>query len=167
VEEAHNQNLALTQYAGKERKRRRKLVPAAADVWFPEDCASDIARELISKLNRPKSLRVATEIPACINVAAVAENSPHGPKLLLSGVTGRDGYIIAQELAYAIEVIAALPEDFQEYSNREDMKRILAACCEEFTARHLRESAARYLFHPGSPLSRNTAIDQIKDGGAQ
>jgi hypothetical protein len=42
-------------------------------------------------------------------------------------VTGRDGYIIAKALAYAISVIDALPQGRQEGSDREDMARLLAA----------------------------------------
>lgn len=42
-----------------------------------------------------------------------------------TSVTGRDGYIMAQALAYAILTIEALPEPQQEWSNKEDMKRLL------------------------------------------
>jgi hypothetical protein len=37
-------------------------------------------------------------------------------------ITGRDGYILAQALAYAITAIERLPEQLREYSNQEDMK---------------------------------------------
>jgi hypothetical protein len=82
------------------------------------------------------------------------------------GITGRDGYIIAQALAYAVEAIAALPDKWLERSNLEDMKCILAATTDEWTAQHLREGACRHLFHPGSPLVRNTAIDLPEDDSA-
>ncbi len=40
-------------------------------------------------------------------------------------ITGRDGYIIAQALMYAIAVIDRLPPHEQEVSNRDDMMAIL------------------------------------------
>jgi CelD/BcsL family acetyltransferase involved in cellulose biosynthesis len=42
-------------------------------------------------------------------------------------VTGRDGYILAQALAFAIEVIDRLPEEWRPRSNRDDMLRLLEA----------------------------------------
>jgi hypothetical protein len=44
-----------------------------------------------------------------------------------TNVTGRDDYIIAKSLAYAISIIDALPQERQEGSDREDMARLLAA----------------------------------------
>lgn len=40
-------------------------------------------------------------------------------------ITGRDNYILAQALAYAIETIDRLPPRLQEKSNREDMEELL------------------------------------------
>jgi hypothetical protein len=40
-------------------------------------------------------------------------------------ITGRDGYVMAQALAYAIEAIEHLPDEWQEWSNKEDMKLLL------------------------------------------
>jgi hypothetical protein len=37
-------------------------------------------------------------------------------------ITGRDGYILAKSLAYAITAIKMLPERWQEWSDKEDMK---------------------------------------------
>jgi hypothetical protein len=42
-----------------------------------------------------------------------------------NNVTGRDGFIIAKALAYAIATIQALPEHMQEYSDMCDMCEIL------------------------------------------
>lgn len=41
------------------------------------------------------------------------------------GVTGRDGYILAKALAYAINTIDGLPICQQEGSDRDDMMAIL------------------------------------------
>ncbi len=48
-------------------------------------------------------------------------------KLNSQNITGRDGYIMAQALAYAIEAIEHLPDDWQEWSDKEDMKSLLNA----------------------------------------
>ena len=45
----------------------------------------------------------------------------------MKNITGRDGYVIAKALAYAIEAIAALPEERQELGDQDDMKAILEA----------------------------------------
>ncbi len=46
-------------------------------------------------------------------------------KKQLGNITRRDGYIMRKALAYAIEAIARLPEEWQEMSDREDMIEIL------------------------------------------
>jgi hypothetical protein len=75
------------------------------------------------------------------------------------GITGRDGFIVAKALGYAIEAIAALPVEYQEWSDREDMKAIRAALFSPALNRVVTESACGHLFHDGSLLKRNTAID--------
>jgi hypothetical protein len=45
----------------------------------------------------------------------------------MTDITGRDGFIICKALAYAIETIERLPEQWQEWSDKEDMKRLLDA----------------------------------------
>ena len=40
-------------------------------------------------------------------------------------ITGRDGYLVLQALAYTILTIEALPEKQQEWSNKEQMKELL------------------------------------------
>jgi hypothetical protein len=42
-------------------------------------------------------------------------------------ITGRDGYILAKALAFAIEVIDRLPEKWRPRSDRDDMLRLLEA----------------------------------------
>ena len=68
-------------------------------------------------------------------------------KAELGGITGRDGYIVAQALAYAIEVIGSLPEDRQEWSNCEDMKRIFEAAFSE-QMRQIVTHSARFHLNP-------------------
>jgi hypothetical protein len=57
-------------------------------------------------------------------------------------ITGRDGYLVLQALAYTILTIEALPEPQQEWSNKEQMKELLKVwsrgCSEDFfdNARH-------------------------------
>jgi hypothetical protein len=46
-------------------------------------------------------------------------------------VTGRDGYIIFQALAYAPLVIEALPEEWQERSDADDMYGLLRALADD------------------------------------
>ena len=45
------------------------------------------------------------------------------------GVTGRDGYIIAQALFCFIATEQAKPDHEQEWSNLQDAKAIFNACC--------------------------------------
>ena len=40
-------------------------------------------------------------------------------------ITGRDGYLVLQALAYTILTIEALPEKQQEWSNKEQMRKLL------------------------------------------
>jgi hypothetical protein len=42
-----------------------------------------------------------------------------------TSITGRDGYLVLQALAYTILTIEGLPEKKQEYSNKEQMKTLL------------------------------------------
>lgn len=40
-------------------------------------------------------------------------------------ITGRDGLVVCKALAYAIEAIGHLPKQWQEWSDREDMLKLL------------------------------------------
>jgi hypothetical protein len=51
--------------------------------------------------------------------------------LLRESVTGRDHSILTKALAYAIVAIQRLPDHRQEWSDCEDMKRLLAHLCAE------------------------------------
>ena len=42
-----------------------------------------------------------------------------------ASITGRDGYLVLQALAYTILTIEALPDRWQEWSNKEQMKKLL------------------------------------------
>jgi hypothetical protein len=45
----------------------------------------------------------------------------------LTNITGRDGFIIARALAYAIEAIDRLPQERRAMSDRDDMEQILSS----------------------------------------
>jgi hypothetical protein len=65
-------------------------------------------------------------------------------------ITGRDGYIVAQALAYAILVIESLSKEWQESSNCQDMKAIFEARVDEPMRAILTESARFHLFNDRS-----------------
>ncbi len=48
-----------------------------------------------------------------------------GPMANLKEVTGRDGYVLVEALAFTIEALSALPIEFRPDNNITDMKRIL------------------------------------------
>jgi hypothetical protein len=62
-----------------------------------------------------------------------------------TNITARDNFIIAKALAYAIEIIESLPQERQEQSDKEDMKRLLRthSATTRLLARH---SARLHLF---------------------
>jgi hypothetical protein len=72
-------------------------------------------------------------------------------------ITGRDSYIYMQALAYAIVAIELRPEEYQEWSNKEDMKLLLDHHCigwQKFK-QHLLDGARAHLTgiaHPASDL---------------
>ena len=59
----------------------------------------------------------------------------------MTDITGRDSYIIAVALSYAIECINRLPVEWQEQSERDDMEKLLIAICGEDFAGTFREAA--------------------------
>ena len=63
----------------------------------------------------------------------------------LDCVTGRDGYIIRKALAYAIETIELLPSKWQEWSDKEDMIRLLEAATPKDRADSYRLGVRRHL----------------------
>ena len=72
-----------------------------------------------------------------------------------ANITGRDGYIMLQALAYAIECIEHLPERWQEWSNKEDMKTLLVAYASQYEADFFRMCACAHIEGRGC---------EIKDG---
>ena len=63
------------------------------------------------------------------------------------GVTGRDAYIAAQALIYAIEAIGELPDWRQEKSNARDMQRLLEYLAPNPQQRqHMTKSVRWHLF---------------------
>jgi hypothetical protein len=98
-----------------------------------------------------------------MSIVAFPKKSTARARARGDSITGRDGYIVAKALAYAIETIAALPEQYQEWGDREDMKAIMAVMFSRDLGDLATESACRHLFHPGSALVRNTDIDLVGD----
>ena len=68
--------------------------------------------------------------------------------------TGRDGYLTAKAYAYAIEVIAMLPADRQETSDRRDMLTILINGYGEKHSDALRSNAYAHLTGVGHPAGK-------------
>ena len=54
-----------------------------------------------------------------------------------TSITGRDGFIIAKALAYAIVAIDQLPEKRQEYSDQQDMRALLQYCAGDSAEFHM------------------------------
>jgi len=52
-------------------------------------------------------------------------------------ITGRDGYIIAQALAYAIVAMDQIPRERQEFSNHQDMRSLLHYCAGDSADFHM------------------------------
>jgi hypothetical protein len=59
----------------------------------------------------------------------------------MTDITGRDNYIIGSALAYAIECINRLPDEWQEKSDKDDMEKLLIAILGEDFAGTFREAA--------------------------
>jgi len=71
-------------------------------------------------------------------------NSNGCPARQSQSLTGRDRFIAAKAFAYAIAVIESLPEQWQEWSDCQDMKTIFEA----IFSKQLRETAAESVrFH--------------------
>ena len=64
-------------------------------------------------------------------------------------ITGRDFYIVAKALAYAIETIESLPERWQEYQDCLDMKAILEASFSKQMREIVTDSVRLHLFQEG------------------
>ena len=55
-------------------------------------------------------------------VVEMTNSKSHGSP---QSITGRDGYLVLQALAYTILTIEALPDRWQEWSNKEQMRKLL------------------------------------------
>ena len=76
-------------------------------------------------------------------------------------ITGRDGYILRQALAYAIKLIEALPDDRQEYSNMCDMIRLLRHFADEGERKFLAFNVA---LHAGDVLQVTSLPFRLAEG---
>jgi hypothetical protein len=63
----------------------------------------------------------------------------------MADITGRDSYIIGVALAYAIESIDRLPEEWQRESDRDDMEKLLVWLLGKGHAGTFREEARNAL----------------------
>jgi hypothetical protein len=63
----------------------------------------------------------------------------------VQSVTGRDGYLIRQALAYAVTAIELLPKERQEQSNAQDMRLILYSMCDPSLRQHFLDNARAHL----------------------
>lgn len=71
----------------------------------------------------------------------------------MEGVTGRDSYIVAKALAYAIEAIEALPPEWQEGGDQGDIKKLLdRMVSEDADLAEVQRSARNHLTRGGAPL---------------
>jgi hypothetical protein len=66
-------------------------------------------------------------------------------KYVVEQITGRDCYIVARALVYAVETIKSLPCRRQEISECEEMEKILAMITNGPTRRDLTENVRRHL----------------------
>jgi len=83
-------------------------------------------------------------VPSATNPRKAAPPQPEG-------VTGRDGYIVAKALAYAIATIDALPFRWREGSDADDRRRLLRA--------HFSKSDAPSYAHHHTHLPCNVNAD--------
>jgi hypothetical protein len=63
----------------------------------------------------------------------------------MTDITGRDSYIIMQALVYSSEFLAALPELYDEPSNRWDMDDLLKSRIDPACIEHYRKLAREKL----------------------
>jgi hypothetical protein len=75
-----------------------------------------------------------------------------------NNITGRDGYLMMQALAYTIVAIGLRPEEYQEWSNREDMKLLLQHHAGNL-AQHFLNNAEMHLTGKDHPASHPPAQD--------
>ena len=81
------------------------------------------------------------------------------PRARQNSITGRDGYLVCQALAYAIVAIEQRPDRYQEWSNKEQMKLLLEHYCpaqwpkEDFLA-----NARKHLTGVGHPAGDGKVI---------
>jgi hypothetical protein len=78
----------------------------------------------------------------------------------VQSVTGRDGYLIRQALAYAVTAIELLPQKRQEWSNAQGMRLILDSVCDPSDRQFFLDNARAHLTgirHRPTTVSRSYA----------
>ena len=79
----------------------------------------------------------------------------------VESITGRDGYLQMQALAYAIVSIEQRPKEFQEWSNKEDMKALLDHYCSASLKQHFLDNAVAHLTGVGHRAGGVTPTNEI------
>jgi hypothetical protein len=94
----------------------------------------------------------------------MTEGPPRVVMTIKPDVTGRDNYIIAWALAYAIECINRLPEEWQEASNQRDMELLLISLHGEAEAERCRTLARGHIERRGTVIKEGRIEVAPRDG---
>jgi hypothetical protein len=78
----------------------------------------------------------------------------------LASITGRDGYLVLQALAYAILTIEKLPTKQQEQSNKEQMEKLLDVWSEGY-ADYFLDGARFHMTGKGRPMPVITGWGEV------
>jgi hypothetical protein len=85
---------------------------------------------------------------------------------MTDNVTGRDGLIVMKALAYAIVAIERLPDKWQEWSDKEGMRKLLDAMTSDQDERDWYLLGARlHLEHRGLAFEGGRAVLAPLDSG--
>jgi hypothetical protein len=81
-----------------------------------------------------------------------------------TNITGRDHSTICKALAYAIVAIERLPDEWQEWSDKEDMGKLLEARCpDEYTRNHYITVARSHLERRGVAIEDGKMVVAPRD----
>jgi hypothetical protein len=81
-------------------------------------------------------------------------------------ITGRDGFIIRQALAYAVEIMSKEPEVLRQDSDRDDMIALLEVmCADNYELEMLQCDARRHVASAFNPEVAHWSKEQLKAHG--